>query len=292
MPRSSLFHTALRTAVGRMGAFCCVVLCLSPEVVAGGPQPFQNVRTHPLQSTHQSQPTSVRVLLPDSVAQPVAGRQWPVLYVLPVEAGTSTRWGDSLAEVLKHDLHNRHQLICVFPTFADLPWYADHPTDVRLQQERYLLQDVLPLIEQQYPAQRQQEGRLLVGFSKSGWGAWSLLLRHPAVFARAAAFDAPLAMSAPGQFGSGPIYGTADNFQRYQITRLLAETTADWKAMPPRLAILGHGNFARDHAEILNQLRTLQIPCVELATDIREHTWHSGWLAPAIAWLSQPPHPV
>ena len=129
-----------------------------------------------------------------------------------MEAGEGTRWGDAFAEIKKHDLHNKHNAVCVFPTFADLPWYADHPENPQLQQEAYLLHDVLPLVEKHYPV---REERLLVGFSKSGWGAWSLLLRHPDLFHRAAAFDAPMMMDAPGKYGSGPIFGTVENFRNY-----------------------------------------------------------------------------
>ena len=70
-----------------------------------------------------------------------------------------------------------------------------------LHQEKYLLEDVLPLVEGSYPVETGPDGRLLVGFSKSGWGAWSLLLRHPGVFGKAAAWDAPLMQDAPDRFG-------------------------------------------------------------------------------------------
>jgi hypothetical protein len=59
-------------------------------------------------------------------------------------------------------------------------------------------------------------GLLLLGFSKSGWGAlFSLLLRHPDVFGKAAAWDAPLVMDSPGRHGNGDIFGTPENFEKY-----------------------------------------------------------------------------
>jgi hypothetical protein len=63
------------------------------------------------------------------------GQRYPVLYVLPVEPGEGTRWGSALAEVKRHDLHNEYGLICVYPTFSQLPWYADHPTDRGIRQK-------------------------------------------------------------------------------------------------------------------------------------------------------------
>ena len=240
---------------------------------------------HQVNSPRQSAMTSVRVLLPDRL--PEDGEpSLSVVYVLPVEAGDGTRWGDSLAEVQKHDLHNKHRVVCVFPTFADLPWYADHPENTQLQQEAYLLQDVLPLVEQNHPVLRTREGRLLVGFSKSGWGAWSLLLRHPDVFYRAAAFDAPLMMDAPGKYGSGPIFGTVDNFQRYQISSLLEQRATDLRKTPSRLLLIGQGNFQPEHVQIKDRMKTLQIPHTWNAGTAREHSWHSGWVPDAFEFLS------
>jgi len=67
----------------------------------------------------------------------------------------------------------------------------------------------------------------LVGFIKSGWGAMSLLLRHPDVFYRAAGWDAGIRLN------TGPIeesdraeriareWGTAENFDKYRISSLI-----------------------------------------------------------------------
>ena len=239
---------------------------------------------HVVHSTRQSAMTRVRVLLPDR--RPGDGEPpLPVAYVLPVEAGDGSRWGDALAEIQKHDLHNKHRVACVFPTFSDLPWYADHPENAQLQQESYLLQDVLPLVERSHPVLKVREGRLLVGFSKSGWGAWSLLLRHPDVFERAAAFDAPMMMDAPGPYGSGPIFGTVDHFRRYQVSSLLEQRATDLRKDPSRLMLIGQGNFQSEHVQIRNRLASAQIPHTWLEGTSREHSWHGSWLPEAFEWL-------
>ena len=241
---------------------------------------------HQVNSRRQSSMTSVRVLLPDRLPEDGEPRL-PVIYVLPVEAGDGVRWGDSLAEVRKHDLHNKHCVACVFPTFADLPWYADHPEDPQLQQEAWLLKDVLPLVEQHHPVRKDREGRLLVGFSKSGWGAWSLLLRHPDVFYRAAAFDAPMMMDAPGKYGSGQIFGTAENFRRYQISNLLEQRAVYLGKEPSRLMLLGQGNFQSEHLQIRVLLESATFPHTWIEGSVREHSWNSGWLPEAFHWLTE-----
>ena len=172
----------------------------NPSFKAGEAIRDNGVLVHAVESACQDAPTRIRVLLPGKLEK---GRRYPVLYVLPVEAGDGHRYGDGLLEVKKLGLHDRYGLVCVAPTFARLPWYADHPTNARVRQETYFLKVVLPFIEKTYPVLARPEGRLLLGFSKSGWGAFSLLLRHPEVFGKAAAWDAPLDMDAPGKYGSG-----------------------------------------------------------------------------------------
>ncbi len=236
---------------------------------------------HTVRSEYQSGPTRIKVLLPDPLEE---GRRYPVLYVLPVEAGEGTRWGDGAAEVKKHDLANRHGLICVLPTFSQLPWYADHPTDPGIRQESHFLRVVVPAVERRYPAIAKPEGRLLLGFSKSGWGAFSLLLRNPQMFGKAAAWDAPLAEDRPARFGMGPIFGPQENFERYRISALLTKQ-ADALRGKPRLVLTGYDNFRSHHVETHKRLVALGIPHTYRDGPRRDHHWHSGWLPEAVDLL-------
>ena len=247
----------------------------SPARDAGG------VRVHRVTSEYQVGETAIHVLLPDDLQPDTKLR---VLYVLPVEPGEGHRWGDALAEVQRLQLHNEHRLICVYATFSDLPWYADHPTDEGLRQEAYFLRVVVPFIERTYPARVERSGRLLVGFSKSGWGAFSLLLRNPDLFERAAAWDAPLMRSRPDQFGMGPIFGTQENFERYQLSSLLGKSAADLRGQP-RLIHLGYGNFRQHHLDMEALLDELQIAHEFADGPHRKHAWNSGWLADAVKRL-------
>src|SRR5262249_52547278 len=130
----------------------------------------------------------------------------------------------------------------------------------------------------------------LCGFSKSGWGAWSLLLRNPEVFDRAASWDAPLTMDAPGKYGSGPIFGDSENFRHYQITKLLdvfasrrAGSVSDRSS--PRLILFGYGNFP-DHRPIHDQLDRLEVPHVYRDGPQTKHVWSKDWLEPALEALT------
>lgn len=237
---------------------------------------------HEVESPFQEGRTQIRVLLPEKL-QP--GQRYPVIYVLPVEARNESQYGDGLLEVKKHDLHNRYQTIFVAPTFSRLPWYADHPTDPLIRQETYCLKVVIPLIERTYPALAEPRGRLLLGFSKSGWGAWSLLLRHPDLFGRAVAWDAPLMMNWPSQYGSADIFGTQENFEKYQLQRLVREQ-ANALGSQPRLLLMGYaGAFRLEHQQMHELLQKLQIPHEYRDGPERTHYWHSGWVPEAVEWL-------
>jgi len=235
---------------------------------------------HAVTSPYQAGTTEIRVVLPDAYEGGDTSRRFRVVYVLPVVAGKARQWGDGLDEVRKHDLANRHGVICVAPTFSHLPWYADHPEDDSIRQESYLLRVVVPYLEQAYRTQRGRRGRLLVGFSKSGWGAFSLLLRNPRFFERAVAWDAPFRLDAPGKYGSGPIFGSKKNFERYDVSSL-AKKHAPRFEDPNRLIVLGYDNFRRDHQELHSLLEKHEIPHVYRDGPKRKHHWSTGWLPEA-----------
>lgn len=243
-------------------------------------------RVHRVTSEYQAGETRIRVLLPEELEP---AERLRVLYLLPVEANSEQRYGDGLIEAKKRDLANTHRLICVAPTFSHLPWYADHPTDKAIRQESYFLKVVLPTVERLYPALAERDGRLLVGFSKSGYGAWSLLLRHPDHFAKAAAWDAPLMKTAPDQFGMGPIYGTPENFAAYRLDNLLRDRAPNFRPQTQtgsaRLIHLGYGNFRDHHQRASALLDELRIPQHYVDGPKLEHTWHSGWLDVAVKTL-------
>ena len=240
---------------------------------------------HEVTSPYQAGATRIRVLLPDDLAE---GRRYPVVYLLPVEPGEESRFGDALVEAIRLDLANKKQAILVAPTFSQLPWYADHPRDPAIRQEAYFRRAVVPFVERSYPSLAESRGRLLVGFSKSGWGAWSLLLRHGDTFARAAAWDAPLMMDAPGQYGSGPIFGTPENFAGYRLSELVRRQAPSLRDTP-RLALFGYGGFRSAHSEMHALLDSLAVPHAFRDGPERKHDWHSGWLEEAVDWaLSEP----
>ncbi len=252
-------------------------------IIAEARKDGEGFLVHEVRSPYQTGTTLIRVLLPERLPKQ---RRYPVIFVLPVEAGSEKRYGDGLLEVKKCGLHNKVQAIFVAPTFSHLPWYADHPTRAEVRQESYFLKVVVPYIARTYPVQ-DARGRHLLGFSKSGWGAYSLLLRHPEEFGKAVAWDAPLFVDKPDRYGMGEIFDTQANFERYRIAKLL-EKQAQQFQREQRLILLGYGNFREQHAKAHSFMKRLGIEHLYQDGPARKHDWHSGWVVEGVNALGLP----
>lgn len=205
------------------------------------------------------------------------------LLILPVVPNISAEWGDGFYEALRLNIGHRFGLTLAAPSFSALPWYADHPSDPKLAQESYLLEDILPRLEGEI---------LLLGFSKSGNGALTLLLRHPDRFRAAAVWDAPLELDGPGKYGSGPIYGTPANFAAYYIPALLEQREALLRGGSERIALCGHGNFGVEMEMAHRRMQSLAIPHRYRSGPKLRHHWSTGWMEPAVEDLAAMSRPA
>jgi S-formylglutathione hydrolase FrmB len=235
-------------------------------------------------SPYEKATTIIRVLLPKTYS---AATTYKVIYVLPVEAGLGTFYGDGLATVKSANLQNSTNTIFVEPTFSDIPWYVNNPKNMQIWQETYFCSVVVPIIEQQYSVVAGPDGRLLLGFSKSGYGAFLLLLRHPDMFGRAFAWDSPLAMTNPATGpGMSPVVGTTQNFQaNYQVSTLLRKDAALLKTQPARLFMSGYTYFQSNLQSTDKLMTSLGIPHSYAPGTFRNHVWQSGWLAGGVKML-------
>jgi hypothetical protein len=241
-----------------------------------GPEKKNGVETYVVTSDYQQKPVKLYVLLPDKLDR---SKKYRVLYVLPA-------WNPSpegVQEAKKLDLHNKHDLICVGPDFSSMPWFVDHPEKKDIRFDSYLPDVVVPFIDKTYTTIAKPEGRLLVGFSKSGLGAVSLLLRHPGVFGRAGAWDAPLIMDNRPEF-----YGPKEYYlANYYLPTLLKKEAETFKNGPTRIAVTGYNipSFRKGNEDFRELLRKHGIPHYFENSVQRDHNWRSGWLAPLVEVL-------
>lgn len=247
------------------------------------------VQTHTVETAYQRGRREIRILVPDAVPAAADRR---VLYVLPVEKGFARRFGYGLGVLEKMDAHNRYGIIIVQPGFAVEPWFGDHATDPQVRQASYLREFVVPFVEKRFGVRPAPEHRLLLGFSKSGWGAFSLILRYPDFFGYAAAWDAPL-MFRRFHYGMKRVYGTRAQLDRFRPD-LLARRQKRFFRKRCRLVLAGEKDWGRsipapgggshtaafhallDRAGIRHRYDdTLRVP----------HRWDRAWMAPVLKAL-------
>ena len=172
------------------------------SIIVGTPTVDSNgVKSYPVSSIYQgSQEQIVRVLEPTA---PAAGQRRRLLYVLPVESGVtnlSSTWSDGLEELRLLDVPNRFNLTLIAPSFNYEPWYGDNVLDPTLWMESFVVKDLVPWGD----TFAQGTQRFLIGFSKSGNGALTLIFRNSNVFTAAAAWDSPAQLNDLSAFSGLP----------------------------------------------------------------------------------------
>jgi len=240
-----------------------------------------------ISSDNGPDPQVVRILKPTN---PAAGVSHNFLFVLPVETGLGTTFGDGMQTMLGLDAQDKYNLTIIEPTFEIDPWYADNPTDQNVQYETFLTQDLVPWVEKNL-ATTGSEQNWLIGFSKSGLGAQDLILKHPDIFTLAASWDFPADMSSYDQFGadSEAGYGTDANFQaNYRLTSSFVAAHEAPFLSNNRIWIGGYGLYPQDVSDYDALLTSDGIAhTTETPPQNMAHNWDSGWVPIALAALYQ-----
>jgi enterochelin esterase-like enzyme len=198
------------------------------------------VKIHTVKTEYQNSKQEIRVLLPKTYSKE---RQYRVLYVLPVETGFKKRYGYGLGVLKQMNAHNKYDIIIVQMGFEKEPWFGDHATDIKTRQASYLKEFVVPFIEKHYFTMGTAEGRLLFGFSKSGWGAFSLILTYPEFFGYAASWDAPMFFE-EFHYGMEQVYGTFGQLKVYRPDILASKQKKHFQKKT-RLVLTGEKDWGR-----------------------------------------------
>jgi hypothetical protein len=230
-------------------------------------------------------PQELRVLQP---SHPASGVAHNLMIVLPVEPGLGTTYGDGLATVQALGAQDKYNLTVVEPTFAYYPWYGNSSSDRNVQYETFVTQELVPWLKQ-HLATTGKEQIWLLGFSKSGFGAQDLILKHPGVFALAASWDFPADMSSYDQYdGTVMNFGTDANFQaNYRLTPSFVQAHAVPFQSGNRIWI---GGYSLYQADMSNYDKLLTAAGIKHTTEIPAYAaqgWGSGWVPLAMAALYQ-----
>ena len=229
---------------------------------------------------------TLRVLLP---THPAAGVAHNFLYVLPVEPGVGTAFGDGIDTMLALDAQDQYDLTIIEPTFSIDPWYANNPNDESLQYETFMTTELEPWVRANLSTTGTEQN-WLIGFSKSGIGAQDLILKHPDLFQLAASWDFPADMSSYDQYGSSSAdnYGTDANFQaNYRLTTAFLDAHKSPFLTNNRIWIGGYNAFQTDVTDYDALLTSEGIHHTVGPMQPIAHRWDSGWVPAALAALYQ-----
>ena len=182
---------------------------------------------------------------------------------------------------------NQYNLTIVEPSFAAVPWYADRANDPAIAYETFMDSQLVPWVRSTF-ASTTHEQNWLIGFSKSGYGAIDLVLKHPTTFALAAAWDFPADMSRYDQYGDSANYGTDGNFQsHYRLTSAFVGARKAPFTEVDRIWLSGYNTFRPDMSDFDAMLTSFGMLHTFTKSSFRSHTWGAGWLREALAALYQ-----
>jgi putative tributyrin esterase len=124
------------------------------------------------------------VILPPDYETSTTTR-YPVLYLLHGLTGHYTNW---TAKTNIADYAARYRLIIVTPE-GNNSWYTDSATAPSDKYESYILQELIPDVQQRYRTIEDRSSRAIAGLSMGGYGAIKFGLKFPAMFAFAASMS-------------------------------------------------------------------------------------------------------
>jgi len=247
------------------------------------------VKIHTIESEYQNGKQEIHVLLPDNYRK---DKYYRVLYVLPVEKGFDQRYGYGLGVLKQSKAHNKHDIIIVQMGFEKEPWYGDHATDPKTRQASYLKEFVVPFIEKHYSTMGTPNGRLLLGFSKSGWGAYSLILTYPDYYGYAASWDAPLFLD-KFYYKMKQVYGTLKQLNVYRPALLASKQKMNFQKKP-RLILMGETDWGKSIPTSSGRSHTVEMHKLLEKNRIHHiynnslkapHRWSEQWMIPALEAL-------
>ena len=130
-----------------------------------------------------------RIILPENHDN--SEQKYPVLYLLHGLFGSCENWLE-LTDVESYSA--AENLIIVMPEGGN-NWYCDSVADRYRKFESYVIEDLMPEIENKFNVSSSRENRAIAGLSMGGYGALKYGLKRPDLFCFTAsmsgAFDAP-----------------------------------------------------------------------------------------------------
>lgn len=186
---------------------------------------------------------------------------------LPATEPDDATYGAIPAQITGHPGLTVHQIR--YPT---LVWYNESVCNEAIAQIRAL--DASPVT--------------LVGFSKSGLGAWNITRAMPDIISATIIFDSPVAREQLPTWGTSPFYADDTAWQKdlpHRSTRDFAAAVDDTH----QLVLISGPGFHEEMRTLSRALSRIEYKHVFLDRSGIEHHWNSGWIEEGLDKLSAEP---
>jgi S-formylglutathione hydrolase FrmB len=146
-----------------------------------------NVDTIQIQSSYLKKATKFVVIQPSIKSsqgqQNKIEERYPVVYLLNGYDGNYAQWTKTAPQLAKtaDDL----KMIFVYPDGGKSSWYFDSPTDSSMQYESYIIKELVPYVDANFPTKANPKSRAITGLSMGGHGGLYLAIRHSDIFGAA-----------------------------------------------------------------------------------------------------------
>jgi pimeloyl-ACP methyl ester carboxylesterase len=118
---------------------------------------------------------------------------------------------------------------------------------------------------------------ILVGFSKSGLGAWNIARRIPDLVAGTIIFDSPVARDTLPPWGTAPFYKDDAAWQEDLPLRTCEHFKAAMQA-DHRLVLISGAGFHDEMSVLSAHLSSMALQHVFLPRPDMKHHWNAGWI--------------
>ncbi len=224
-----------------------------------------------IHSTRMDTTLGTIVISPTPLPKDTTSR-FPVVYLLHGWSGNYTNWPSKTDLGIYAD---EFRIIIVCPDGGYAGWYLDSPVNPRSQYESFIVNDVVPLIDQRYPTRASARFRAITGLSMGGHGALYLFIRHPDVFGAAGSMSGVLELDqSTARYSIAQLLGDypthAERWREHSVLTLVEQLTGDSR---PLLIDCGVADrFITANRKVHAKLLTLEYPHTYIERP-GGHTW-------------------
>ena len=154
--------------------FTAICIFMGMHAIAG------SVDTIEMKSTFLKKATKFVVIQPSLIN---SQERYPVVYLLNGYDGNYAQWSKTAPQLAKtaDDL----KMIFVYADGGKSSWYFDSPIDSTSQYESYIIKELVPYVDANFPTKANPKSRAITGLSMGGHGGLYLAIRHSDVFGAA-----------------------------------------------------------------------------------------------------------